>query len=206
QHRPSRRRFLASSTLGVGSLALAWLLNEEGFLTASPRPELQPHKFDLAPRSPHFAPRARAMISLFMHGGPSHLDLLDPKPALGRYDGKTFPGSIKYDNAAQASAKVLGSPWKFRKRGRCGTEVSELLPHLAEVVDDITVIRSMSTGVNNHVQGIHALNTGRVQGGRPVLGSWLAYGLGSESRNLPAYVALTDPDSLPVVGVGNWSN
>jgi hypothetical protein len=84
--------------------------------------------------------------------------------------------------------------------------VSELLPCLAEVVDDVTVIRSMSTGVNNHVQAIHALNTGQIQGGRPVLGSWLTYGLGSVSRNLPAYVALTDPDSLPVVGVGNWSN
>ena len=118
QHRPSRRQFLASSTLGVGSLALAWLLNEEGLLTGSPRPELQPHSFDLVPRSPHFAPRARAMISLFMQGGPSHLDLLDPKPALARYAGQTFPGSIKYYNAAQASARVLGSPKTFFSAAR----------------------------------------------------------------------------------------
>jgi hypothetical protein len=146
------------------------------------------------------------MISLFMQGGPSHLDLLDPKPLLGRYDGKAFPGSIKYDNAAQASAKVLASPWKFRKQGRCGIEVSELLPHLAEVVDDITVIRSMQTGVNNHGQSIYALNSGRILPGHPVVGSWVTYALGSVSQNLPAFIALTDPASLPVVGNDHWSN
>jgi hypothetical protein len=146
------------------------------------------------------------MISLFMQGGPSHLDLFDPRPALAKHDGKTFPGTIKYDNAAEASAKVMASPWKFRKHGKSGIELSELLPGLAEVVDDITLIRSMRTAVNNHVQSIHALNTGRLQAGRPVLGSWLTYGLGSVSRELPAYVALTDPASLPVVGVDNWSN
>ena len=146
------------------------------------------------------------MISLFMQGGPSHLDLFDPKPTLDRYNGRPFPGTIQYDNAAEASAKVLASPWKFRKRGQSGIEISALLPHLAEVIDDITLIRSMKTGVNNHVQSIHALNTSRIQAGRPVLGSWLTYGLGSETQNLPAYVVLTDPVSLPVVGVGNWSN
>ncbi len=204
--RPTRRQLLSSSTLGLGSLALAWLLHEDRLLAEPARPELERPKFDLTPKPPHFAPRARAMISLFMQGGPSHLDLLDPKPALTRYDGRMFPGTIKYDNAAQASAKVLASPWKFRPHGRCGTEVSELLPHLAGVVDDILVVRSMHTDVNNHGQSINALNTGSILAGRPVLGSWLTYGLGCESHNLPAYVALTDPDSLPVIGVGNWSN
>jgi hypothetical protein len=146
------------------------------------------------------------MISLFMQGGPSHLDLLDPKPLLARFDGRPFPGTIQYDNAAEASSRVLASPWCFRKHGRCGTEASELLPHLAGIVDDITVIRSTRTAVNNHVQSIHALNTSRILAGRPVLGSWLTYALGSESQDLPAYVVLTDPASLPVVGVGNWSN
>jgi hypothetical protein len=146
------------------------------------------------------------MISLFMQGGPSHLDLLDPKPALAAYDGKPFPGEVKYDNAAQASSRVLASPWKFQKHGQSGIEVSELLPHLAEVVDNLTVIRSMYTGVNNHVQSIHALNTGRIFAGHPVLGSWLAYGLGSESQDLPAFVALTDPASPPVAGTDHWSN
>ncbi len=203
---PTRRRFLASSTLGVGSLALTWLLNEDRLLAEPSRPELQPRKYDLAPKPPHFAPRARAMISLFMQGGPSHIDLVDPKPALAKYDGKPFPGEIKYDNAAEASSRVMASPWAFRKAGRCGTEVSELLPRLAGVIDEVCVIRSMHTSVNNHVQSIHALNGGAILAGRPVLGSWLTYGLGSECRELPAYVALTDPASLPVVGVGNWSN
>ncbi len=202
----SRRELLGSSTFGVGSVALAWLLNEERLLAAPTRPELQKQHFDLKPQPAHFPPRARAMISLFMQGGPSHIDLLDPKPVLGKYDGKPFPGTIKYDNAAQASSKVLASPWKFRKHGQCGTEVSELLPHVAEIVDDITVIRSMHTGVNNHGQSIYALANGSTTAGPPVLGSWLCYGLGSVSQNLPAFVALPDPVSLPVCGTDHWSN
>ena len=204
--RYSRRQFLSAGTLGVGSLALAWLLNEDRLLAEPTRPELGPRSYDLAPKAPHFRPRARAMISLFMQGGPSHIDLLDPKPALAKYDGKPFPGEVKYDNAAEASARVLASPWKFARHGQSGTEVSELLPGLAEVIDDVCVIRSMHTSVNNHVQSIHALNAGAILAGRPALGSWIAYGLGSESRELPAYVALTDPASLPVAGVENWSN
>jgi hypothetical protein len=202
----TRRHFLAASTAGLGGVALAWLLNEDRLLAEPARPDLAPRHFDLTPKPTHFPPRARAMISLFMQGGPSHIDLLDPKPALARYDGRPFPGTIRYDNAAEASAKVLASPWRFRRHGQSGTEISELLPHLAEVVDDITVVRSTHTSVNNHVQSIHALNTGRILAGRPVLGSWLTYGLGSATRDLPAYVVLTDPVSLPVVGVENWSN
>ena len=203
----SRRHFLASGSMGLGSLAVAWLLNEDGRLGAAPlKPELDRRSFDLKPRQPHFEPRARAMISLFMQGGPSHVDLLDPKPALTKYDGQKFPGQIKYDNAAQASSKVLGSPWRFEKHGQSGIEVSELLPHLASVIDDVTVIRSMSTGVNNHVQAIYALNSGRTTAGHPVAGSWIGYALGSESQNLPAFVALTDPLGLPVAGVDHWSN
>lgn len=202
----TRRHFLATNALGLGSVALAWLLNEENLLGAPSMPPSQPEKFDLTPKTPPKPARAKAMISLFMQGGPSHLDLFDPKPELQKYDGQTFPGKIKYDNAAQASSKVLGCPWKFSKHGESGIELSELLPGLAEVVDDITIIRSMHTGVNNHGQSIRALNTGRVLEGRPVLGSWMTYGLGSESQNLPAYIALTDPGQLPVLGVENWSN
>src|SRR5262245_39712621 len=202
----TRRDWLRNSTFGVGSVALAWLLERERLLAEPARPELQPTHFDLKPKPPLHAPRATAMISLFMQGGPSHVDLLDPKPELTRLDGKPFPGTIKYDNAAQASSKVLGSPWKFKKHGRSGIEVSELLPHLAEIVDDIAVVRSMHTGVNNHGQSIYALATGRVTGGAPVLGSWLLYGLGSVAQNLPAFVALPDPASLPVCGTDHWSN
>ena len=209
KHNPcplTRRHFLAQSSFGIGSLALAWLLNQDKLLAAPQRPELEPRRFDLLPKQPHFTPRARAMISLFMQGGPSHLDLFDPKPGMARYDGRTFPGTIVYDNAAQASAKVLHSPWRFRRHGQAGIELSELLPGLAGVADQICLIRSMRTGVNNHGQSINAMNTSRILSGRPVLGSWLSYGLGSESQNLPAYVVLTDPISTPVLGVDNWSN
>ena len=121
-------------------------------------------------------------------------------------DGQDFPGKIKYDDVGGASKRILGSPWKFRKHGQAGIDVSELLPHIATVVDDITVIRSMHTGVNNHGQSIHALNSGRVQRGRPSLGSWITYALGAVTDELPAYVAMTDPKGLPVEGVLNWSN
>lgn len=206
-HALSRRRFLHHGTFGVSSVALAYLLNEQRLLAEPPsQPNLERPHFDLKPKPPHHPPRAKAMISLFMQGGPSHMDLLDPKPLLAELDGKPFPGTIKYDNAAQASSKVLGSPWKFARHGQCGTEVSELLPHLARIIDDVCVVRSMHTGVNNHVQGIHALNTGRIVSGHPVLGSWVCFGLGTESQELPAFVALPDPVSLPVSGVEHWSN
>src|SRR5262245_55393891 len=205
-HSISRRDWLRSSTFGVGSVALAWLLKNERLLAEPVKPEFERHAFDFRPKNPPFAPRATAMISLFMQGGPSHVDLTDPKPELQKYDGKPFPGSIKYDNAAEASSRVLGCPWKFQKHGKSGTEVSELLPHLSRIVDDITIVRSMHTGVNNHGQSIYALANGRIFGGHPVLGSWLLYGLGSASQNLPAYVALPDPASLPVCGTDHWQN
>jgi hypothetical protein len=202
----TRRHFLASHTMGIGGVALAWLLNREGLLADPSRPDLSPRRFDLTPKATHFEPRARAMISLFMQGGPSHLDLFDPKPMMKRYDGQPFPGTISYDNAAEASAKVLASPWRFHRCGQSGIEISELLPHLGRIIDDVCVIRSMRTGVSNHGQSINALNGGRIQAGRPVIGSWLTYGLGSETQNLPAYLVLTDPVSLPVLGVDNWTN
>jgi uncharacterized protein (DUF1501 family) len=144
------------------------------------------------------------MISMFMQGGPSHHDLFDPKPELQKRHMENFPGEIKYDNAAEASAKLFASPWKFSKHGQCGMELSELLPHLGGVADDICLIRSMRTGVNNHGQSINAMNTGRITDGRPALGSWVTYALGSESQNLPAFVVLTDPSGVPVLGVDNW--
>lgn len=200
-----RRHFLSGSALQVGTVALAAMLQRD--VTASPpKPELEPKSFDTKPKMPPNEPHAKAMISLWMQGGPSHHDLFDPKPEMAKYDGKPFPGEIKYDNAAQASSKVFASPWKFSPRGQCGTEISELLPHTATIVDDICLIRSMHTGVNNHNQSIKALQTGRVLDGRPTLGSWLTYGLGSEADNLPAYVALPDPASLPVEGVVNWQS
>lgn len=202
----SRREFLASATFGVSSLALASLVQSETLRAAPVKPDLKKPTFDLLPRTTSSPPKATAMISLFMQGGPSHMDLFDPKPELNRLDGQKFQGEIRYDNAAQASAKVLGCPWKFEPRGQSGMEISELLPHTATIADDITLIRSMYTGVNNHGQSIDALNTGRAVSHRPSLGSWLSYGLGTENQNLPSFAVLTDPEGLPVLGMQNWSN
>ena len=203
--RSSRRHFLAKTALSGGPLALAWLSSQQA--EAKPvKPDLGLRSFDLKPKSPQGAPRATAMISMFMQGGPSQVDLMDPKPLLNKMHLQKFPGEIKYDNAAEASSRILGTPWKFKKFGQSGTDLSELLPGLSQIVDDILVIRSMRTGVNNHGQSIHAMNSGRTQRGRPALGSWLTYGLGAETNQLPAYVAMTDPKGLPVEGVLNWSN
>jgi hypothetical protein len=204
--RAARRHFLAQGAMSLAPLAMSWAIGRDRLQAAPVKPELARQSFDLLPKQPRKTPQATAMISMFMQGGPSHVDLMDPKPELTRLDGQQFPGTIKYDNAAQASSRVLGSPWKFRQHGDCGTPISELLPGLSEIVDDVLVVRSMHTGVNNHGQSIHAMNTGRTQRGRPALGSWLTFGLGAETDDLPAYVAMTDPRGLPVEGVLNWSN
>ncbi|CAN5897254.1 DUF1501 domain-containing protein [soil metagenome] len=203
----SRRHFLHANGFGLGSLALASLLKQNGLIAAPVKPELFGEaRYDLTPKRTHFEPRAKAMISLFMMGGPSQMDLFDPKPLLTKYDGQKFPGEIKYDNLAQASSKVFGSPWKFAKHGQCGMEISELLPHLSKQVDDITLIRSMTSGVNNHAQGLYAMNAGRITAGRPALGSWLTYGLGSETEDLPSYMVLSHPKGLPTFGGEHYTN
>ncbi len=207
-HLCSRRHFLHANGFGLGSLALAWLLKQDGLLAAPEKPASVdgPIRYDLLPKKPHFQPKAKAMISLFMMGGPSQMDLFDPKPMLTKYDGQKFPGEIKYDNLAQASAKVFGSPWKFSPHGQCGMELSELLPCLSEIVDDITLIRSMQSGVSNHAQGLYAINNGRISAGRPTVGSWLTYGLGSETQNLPAYMVLAHPGGLPTFQGEHYTN
>ncbi len=202
----NRRDLMRGGLFGLGPVALSWLMQQDNLLAEQIKPNLRPQDFSLTDRPAPEKPTATAMISLFMQGGPSHIDLLDPKPELNKLDGQKFPGNIKYDNAAQASSRVLGCPWKFKQHGQCGTPVSELLPGLTEIVDDIVVVRSTHTGVNNHGQSIHAMNSGRTQRGRPSLGSWLTYGLGAETNNLPAFVAMTDPLGIPVEGVLNWSN
>ncbi|MEQ9409995.1 MAG: DUF1501 domain-containing protein [Fuerstiella sp.] len=202
----NRRDLIRGGAFSLGPLALSWLLQRDRVDGAQIQPNIHRQEYTLADRPPRREPSAKAMISLFMQGGPSHIDLMDPKPALNQLDGQKFPGNIKYDNAAQASSRVLGCPWKFRRHGDCGTPLSELLPGLSQVVDDIVIVRSMHTGVNNHGQSIHAMNSGRIQRGRPSLGSWLTYGLGAETENLPSFVAMTDPKGIPVEGVLNWSN
>ena len=201
----NRRQMLMHSGMGVGAIALQWLLASESRSTP-PVLKQQPHN-DLRPRPPHFEPRAKAMISLFQHGGPSHMDLTDPKPELTRYSGTDYPGDIHYSFVNQASKKLLGSPFKFQPAGQCGMELSELLPHTAGVADDLCLIRSMHTGANGHEVSIRYFHGG-IPGvlGRPTMGSWLTYALGSESQDLPAFMVLTDPGGHPVDGVTNWAN
>jgi hypothetical protein len=195
---------------GVGSVALAYILNEQGLLSASaadapmhiPKAD---RKYDLLPRQPHFEPTAKAMISLFMHGGPSHMDLFDPKPELSKHDGKDYQGDVTFSFVNRATKTLLGSPFKFTPHGQSGTPLSELLPYTAKIVDEIAVVRSMYTGINGHEPSIWSMNTGIARPGRPALGSWLTYGLGTENQDLPAYCVLTDPGGLPVDGVRNWS-
>lgn len=202
----TRRHFVQQQAFALGGVALSWLLGQDELRAAPSKPALDPVTFDLKPRPPAHAPQAKAMISMFMQGGPSHLDLFDPKPELTKRHLQNFTGDIKYDNVAEASTKLFASPWKFSKHGQCGMELSELLPNLGRVADDICLIRSMHTDVNNHVQSISALNTGQIAAGRPALGSWITYALGSECQNLPAFVVLSDPAGLPVSGVDNWQN
>jgi hypothetical protein len=191
---------MAGATLAIAALC------QQHAEAVPPKPNLVPQEFSLKPKPAHYQPQATAMISMFMQGGPSHLDLCDRKPELEKRHGQNYPGDLKYDNAAESSAKLWAGPWKWRRFGQCGMELSELVPHLGSIADDITLIRSMHTGVNNHGQSIYALHHGRVTAGRPVLGSWLTYGLGSESQRLPAFVVLTDPGGLPVLGTDCWSN
>ena len=167
---PTRREFLARSAFGIGAFALAHLLQRDRLLAQPGRPgENLP--LNLRAREPHHAPKANAMISLFMHGGPSHVDLLDPKPELTRCHGLDYNGEIGYSFVNRASRKLFGSPFRFARHGRCGTEISELLPHIASVADDITVVRSMHTGHTGHEVSIRYFHGG-VAGvtGRPTLG------------------------------------
>ena len=167
QHFPTtatRREFLCRAGGGFGTIALSSLLANDVRGKSASAADAQPAaKNPLAPRPTHFEPRAKRVIWLFMHGGPSHVDLLDPKPQLTKHSGSDYQGEVVYSFANRASKKLFGSPWKFAKRGQCGTEVSELLPNLAEIVDDIAVIRSMHTDINGHESSIWYLNTGKSQ-------------------------------------------
>ena len=205
----SRRHWLQSSAFSLGSVAAAMLADGDRATAeaiAPVKPELEAKTYDLLPKAREQPAQATAMISMFMLGGPSQIDLFDPKPELYKWHGKTFAGNVKFDNPAQASREVMKPLWKFSHHGECGMEISELLPHLGSIVDDITLIRSMHTGVNNHVPSNYALSTGQDKAGRPVLGSWLLNSLGCETQELPAYVALTDPRGLPLLGGENWNN
>ncbi len=186
----NRRLFLGQSVGGLGSIALAHLLGQENA------------KASTAAASP--TGQARAVISLFQHGGPSQVDMFDPKPMLTKMHGKSYGGDLKFRNPG-TTKRILGSPFAFKKHGQSGIELSELLPHTAEIVDDMTLIRSMVTKASDHTAAVRLINTGQFLPGSPVLGSWVVYGLGAETNSLPAYVALVQ-NNYPTDGVGNWSS
>ena len=196
----SRRDAISRMGCGFGGLALGSLLGEFNHAVSG----AESIRHDLRLKRPHHAPTARAVIQLFMHGGPSQVDLLDPKPELSRRSGQTPPAEVADDE--NRTTYLLGSPFKFSRHGQSGLEFSEVLPGIAQHADDIAVIRSMFTEHRNHEQAIWMANTGLITSGRPNIGSWAAYGLGAENQNLPTYVALPDPAGLPVDGSRNWSN
>ena len=199
--RITRRQMLSRLGGGFGGLALGALLGESSPASAAGP---APARYGLAPKPPHFPARARAVIQLFMHGGPSHVDLLDPKPLLEKYDGKEPPKEVADDE--KLTGNLLKSPYRFHKHGESGLEFSETLPHTARHADDLAVIRSMYTEHRNHEQALWMMHTGLIVAGRPSIGAWAAYGLGTANQNLPAYVALPDPRGLPVDGIRNWSS
>lgn len=193
----NRRAFLGRYAGGIGALALAHLAAAEETHSTKTDP--------LAPKKPHYPAKAKAVICLFQHGGPSQMDLFDPKPELTRLHGKDHPEKLEVHFHTQ-QGKLLGSPFKFAKRGKSGVELSELLPHTAGIVDDITLVRSMKTESVDHEAALRLIHSGKVFPGRPAWGSWVLYGLGTERKELPAYVVLSDPGGLPVDGTNNWSS
>ena len=205
----SRRDFLFQSGGGISGLALAWLLNQDGLLAATPEGGACSAKATgynpYAPRKPHFAPRATSVISLFMSGGPSHLDTFDPKPALDRYAGQPLTGKGEIVVRQGNPGPLMPSPFQFRKYGQCGMDVSEIFPLIAQQVDEMAFLRSVYGQSNDHVQATYELNTGKIQMGLPSVGSWVTYGLGSENQSLPAFVVIYDRRGGPLGGPSNWS-
>src|SRR6266581_9562938 len=191
----ARRWFFRQCGVGLGSIALASLLQDDKALGATSPTGSNP----LAPKSPHFKPKAKRVIYLFMGGAPSQLDLFDYKPTLAKYDGKPVPKEVVMGQKyafIKPDAALFASEFKFARHGQCGAEISEALPHLAEVVDDIAIIKSMTTDAFNHAPGQVLMQTGSPLFGRPCLGAWTLYGLGSESQNLPGFVVLNSAGGL----------
>src|ERR1700730_7503910 len=191
----ARRWFLQQCGVGLGAMALGQLLG------ASENP--------LAPKKPHFPPTAKNVIFLFMAGAPSHLEMFDYKPQLAKFDGPLPPADLlKGYRAAfiNPNSKLLGPKFKFAKYGQSGAELSELLPHLAKVSDEIAIVKSMVTDAFNHAPGQLLMNTGTMQFGRPSMGAWVTYGLGSESKDLPAFVVFSSGTQGPSGGNSCWGS
>jgi hypothetical protein len=201
----TRRHFFADCGVGLGAMALGSLITAESQAATAPPDPQNP----LAPRAPHFPPKAKRVIFLFMAGGPSQIDLFDHKPKLTELDGQIVPPSYTKNKRfafIKGDAKLLASKRKFAKHGQCGAELSELLPHLATVVDDLCIVKSMVTDVFNHGPAKLFVNTGNSRFGLPSMGAWLTYGIGSESRDLPGFVVLQSGPRGPRGGNPLWGS
>jgi hypothetical protein len=196
QPRLNRRALLQSSAFGFGSIALSQLLEADGH--ASPI------------TGPHFSPRAKNVIFIFMSGGPSHLDLFDPKPKLNQLHGQAVPSSFLEtlaDPVIKGDARCFGSPRTFRRYGQSGMQFSDYVQHLGSCADDLCMVRSMYTTTSNHDPGQLLMQCGSTLFGHPCMGSWVTYGLGSESQNLPGFVVLLSNSGEGVDGgTALWSN
>lgn len=203
----SRRQWLQSAGAGFGTLALAGLLAESGELSAAARSR-DVASSPLSEREPHFPGRVKRIIHLFMNGGPSQIDTFDPKPEVDRLNAQPLPDSVKellQPTQRNRAGTLFGSPFRFEKRGQSGIEISELFPHVARHADDLCVVRSMQGEVANHTPGLLLTNCGNSTLPRPSLGSWLLYGLGSESDELPGFIVLC-PKGLPTAQSRNWTS
>jgi len=195
----TRRDFLCRSGMGFASLGLASLMASQGLLSAATDTD---HSVSpLAPKGPHFAPKAKRVLHLFMNGGPSHVDTFDPKPALQKYAGKLLPRTNL--RTERKTGAAFPSPFSFQRYGKSGIEVSELFAHTARCIDDICVIRSMYADVPNHEPSLMLMNCGEARQIRPSMGSWITYGLGSENQNLPGFIAMC-PGGYPIQETQNW--
>jgi Protein of unknown function (DUF1501) len=203
--RRTRREFLWEAGGGFTGLALSWLLSRDGVLASPPGPAGRPGN-PLAQRPPHFAPKARNVIFLFMYGGPSHIDTFDYKPKLYGLDGQTVPVRTFGRGGHRNEGRVVGPKWKFNRYGQCGKWVSDLFPHLATCVDDIAFLHSMTADSPIHGSAMLQMNTGKILSGSPCMGSWVNYGLGTVNENLPGFVVMLDTTGGPISGAKNWSS
>ena len=201
----SRRDLLFTSGGGIGGVALASLLAQDNLLAAEAC-ETVPNSALAAAKKPHFKPRAKSIISLFMTGGVSHIDTFDPKPMIQKHHGKPLSGFGDIVVRQGYPGPLMGSPYSFKKYGQSGTEVSELFPHMGSIIDEVALIRSGYGKSNDHVLAHYEWNTGSLLMGNPSVGSWVTYGLGSENQNLPGYVVIHDPRGGPNAGVSNWNS
>ncbi|MGD9723243.1 MAG: DUF1501 domain-containing protein [Pirellulales bacterium] len=200
----TRRELLAASGMGFGTMALAWLLGQEKLLAAGTASGGQ--SLDLRPKPAHFTAPAKAVIMLMQNGGPSQMELFDPKPELNRRVGEVYSTKVEMFQTGSEANKLLGCPFTFHKRGQCGMELSEVIPHIGSIADEICLVRSMHTEHNNHTEALVMMNTGKVFQGRPALGTWISYALGAENQNLPAYIVLRDPEGYNTSGTLLWQN